>query len=311
MFAIKAHKSQKPIQYDDELAGLEAPGRWVLPRPVRRLTRFLVSLASGRIWIPNHTGTAFLLAFYGATAAYTLSVGGHAHDLAQAVTSAAGFAIENVKVSGNVETSEIDILESLGLDGTTSLVALDVQAARAALAGLPWVQDVDVRKIYPGTVEIKLKERKAYAIWQHGSELSLIEKSGSIIIPLRDNKFTNLPLFVGRDAELATATFDPQFAAWPDLKGRVKAYIRVAGRRWDLRLENGIVIRLPEHDMERAMARLSMLDAENQLLDRDIIAVDLRLEDRTTIQLTPGASERRQLALDARTKELAKQEKEI
>lgn len=283
----------------------------MLPRPARRVMRFLTSLASGRISIPNHTGTLSLLAFYAATAIYTVSVGGHTRDLTQTVTSAAGFAIENVKVSGNVETSEIDILETLGLDGTTSLMALDVNAARLALANLPWVEDVDVRKVYPDTVDIKLKERKAYAIWQHGTDLSLIEKSGSVIAPLRDSKFTSLPLFVGRDAELATATFDAQFASWPELKDRVKAFVRVAGRRWDLRLDNGIVIKLPEHDMSRAMARLSMMNAEQQLLDRDIVAVDLRLEDRTTIQLSPGAALRRQAAVEARTKQLKKEEKQI
>ncbi len=310
MLALKARKSA-----DRPDAGVPAApageGRLVLPRPARRLVRFLVSLASGRIRIPSHTGTVSLIAFYAATAAYAMSVGGHTQDVAQSMTSAAGFAIENVKVSGNVETSEIDILEQLGLDGTTSLVALNVAAARQALTELPWVQDADVRKVYPDTVDIRLVERKAYAIWQHGQELSLIEKSGSVIAPLRDNKFASLPLFVGRDAELAAATFDEQFAAWPELKDRVKAYIRVAGRRWDLRLDNGIVIKMPEHDMERAMARLAMLHAEEKLLDRDIEAVDLRLEDRTTVQLTPGAALRRQAAVDARAKELKKEEKQI
>ena len=81
---------------------------------------------------------------------------------------------------------------------------------------------------------MKLTERKAYAIWQHGSELSLIEKNGSVIAPLRDNKFASLPLFVGRDAETAAASIDDDFANWPDVRSHVKAFVRVAGRRWDL-----------------------------------------------------------------------------
>ena len=44
-------------------------------------------------------------------------------------------------------------------------------------------------------------EKTAYGIWQHGSELSLIEKNGTVIAPLRDNKFASLPLFVGRGSE--------------------------------------------------------------------------------------------------------------
>lgn len=301
MFALSVRKSRV------RAAGLaEAEAGRVLPRPLRRIVRFLVSLAAGRIHIPRHAGSVATALFLGSTGLYGMSLGGHSQDVAQASTTAIGFAIEDVKVSGNRETSEIDILERLGLDGTTSLVALDVKEAREKLAELPWVEDVSVRKIYPGTIEIALKEREAFAIWQHGSDLSLIEKNGSVIAPLRDNKFSTLPLFVGRDAETAAAGFADEFDNWPEIKARVKAYIRVAGRRWDLRLENGIVVKLPEHNVPRAMDTLATLEAEQGILERDIAAVDLRLEDRTTVRLTEGALERRNAAVEQRAKDLKK-----
>ena len=284
----------------------EAEAGRVLPRPLRRIVRFLVSLAAGRVHVPRHAGSLASLAFLGATGLYGMSLGGHSQDFAQASTTALGFAIEDVRVSGNRETSEIDILERIGLDGTTSLMALDVKEARAKIAELPWVEDVSVRKIYPGTIEIALKEREAFAIWQHGSDLALIERNGSVIAPLRDNKFSILPLFVGRDAETAAADFSAEFDNWPEIKARVKAYVRVAGRRWDLRLDNGIVVKLPERNVPRAMDMLATLEAEEQLLERDIAAVDLRLEDRTTIQLTEGALARRNAAVEKRAKELKK-----
>lgn len=310
MFALKVRKAGKGRQPDDY--GLpEADGAFVLPRPLRRAVRFLAALGGGRVHIPAHTGTISTFAFLAATGFYGMSLGGHSQDFAQTTTTAAGFAIEDVKVSGNVETSEIDILQQLGLDGTTSLVALDIAAARKALSELPWVQDVAVRKVYPGTIEVELTERKAFAIWQHGSDLSLIEKSGSVIAPLADNKFTGLPLFVGRDAETAAAGFDEQFANWPEIRDRVKAYIRVAGRRWDLRLDNGVVIKLPEHNIPRAMQVLAVMELEQKILERDIVAIDLRLEDRTTVQLSPEAVERRELALKDRAKQLKAAEKQI
>ncbi|MDR6900103.1 cell division protein FtsQ [Rhizobium miluonense] len=284
----------------------EVEDAFVLPRPLRRAVRFLVSLGSGRINIPAHTGTLSTLVLLAATGLYGMSVGGHTQAVAEATTSAAGFAIEDVKVSGNDETSEIEILQLLGLDGTTSLVALNADAARLKIANLPWVQDVEVRKVYPKAVEVKLKERKAYAIWQHGSELSLIEKDGSVIAPLRDNKFAKLPLFVGRDAETAAASIDDQFAKWPEIRSHVKAFVRVAGRRWDLYLDNGVIIKLPEDNIDGALARLTKLDKDQNLLQRDIAAVDLRIDDRTAIELTPDAAVRRQAAVDARNKALKK-----
>jgi cell division protein FtsQ len=235
-----------------------------------------------------------------------MSCGGHTETVAQSVTASVGFAIEDVRVSGNDQTSEIDILQLLGLDGTTSLVALDIEAARKKLSELPWVEYAEVRKVYPTTIEVMLKERQAFGIWQHGTELSLIERDGKIIAPLRDSKFAALPLFVGRDAETAAYTFEQELAGWPELKNRVRAYVRVAGRRWDLHLDNGVVLKLPERNIHKALAVLSRLEAEQGILGRDIAAVDLRLDDRTSVQLSEGAFERRKEALDARTDALKK-----
>jgi cell division protein FtsQ len=303
---VFALKTQEPT------AGLmtDSPGgrgdRMVLPRYLRRAVRFLGSLATGRIHIPRHLGTVSLVAFYAATGIYGVSLSGESRDVTQALTSAAGFAINNVKVSGNAETSEIDILERLGLDGTTSLMALDVVETRAALKTLPWVRDAEVRKVYPDTIEIKLTERTAFGIWQHGDELSIIEQTGSVIAPLRDNKFAYLPLFVGRDAETGAEEIMADFDQWPDVKKRVKSFIRVAGRRWDIRLDNGVIVKLPEHDMAKAMAVLAKFNQEQDLVERDIVAVDLRLEDRTTVQLSEGAAKRRTAAVEARAKALKK-----
>jgi cell division protein FtsQ len=97
-----------------------------------------------------------------------MAVGGHTASVTQALTSGVGFALEDVQVSGNVETSDIDILQQLGLDGSTSVVAIDAHAARDKLMELPWVTDAHVQKIYPRGLMVQLVERKAAGIWQHG-----------------------------------------------------------------------------------------------------------------------------------------------
>lgn len=305
MFAVNGERSADMGGRIDVAAMSVGEGR-VLPRPMRRVVRFVVSLCSGRIAIPAHTGKVSLAGYCSAVVLYGIVAGGHGQAVMQSLTTGAGFAIEDVRVSGNQHTSEIDILQLLGLDGSSSLLGLDIVAARQALAELPWVESAEVRKVYPRTVEVVLREREAYGIWQHGTELSLIERSGSVIAPLRDNKFASLPLFVGRDAETAAAAVEGEFEKFPEIASRVKAFVRVAGRRWDIHLDNGVIVKLPEDNVGQALAQLSRLDAEQQVLSRDIAAVDLRLPDRTTIQLTPEAQERRMAAVEERRKMLKK-----
>ncbi len=305
MFALKRrgmayHGLGGAVAPDPEAAG-------VLPRPVRRIFRLAVSLANGRVAIPRFAGIVGAAVLFASTGLYGMVLGGHTGAVAEATTSAIGFSIDNVKVSGNLQTSEIDILQQLGLDGSSSVVFLSAANARQKLMDLPWVENAEVRKVYPNTVEIKLSERTAYGIWQHGDELSLIEKDGKVIAPLRDNKFASLPLFVGDGAQLEAAAFAEQLSNWPDIQSRITAYICVGGRRWDLRMDNGVVVRLPEENIARAMHALSTLEQDQQVLERDIQTVDLRLPDRTTIQLTADAAVRRDKAVADRAKMLKKQ----
>ena len=84
------------------------------------------------------------------------------------------------------------------------------------------------------------------------------------------------------------AGFIDKIRQFPELASRVKGYIRVAERRWDLRLENGITIKLPESGEDEAIAEVLKMDREDGLLSRDIASVDLRLDDRLVVRLTPG-----------------------
>ncbi|WP_169054036.1 cell division protein FtsQ/DivIB [Nitratireductor sp. XY-223] len=278
----------------------------VLPRILRRPMRLFSALIDGRAVIPPHTGTLATAALFAITGLYGVVEGGHLRALAESTTSAAGFAVESVNIAGNVETSPIDIFQQLGLDGHTSLITMDVDEARAAVMALPWVLDADVRKIYPDAIDVKLAEKRAFGIWQHGRELSLIERNGSVIAPLADEKFTRLPLFVGLGADAHAEAFDALLDIWPELKPRIRARIRVADRRWDIRLENGVTVRLPETGAADALDRLRRMDVEQDLLARDIMSVDLRLDDRVTIGLSDNAVVRRQNAMEARERLLKK-----
>ncbi|PWV99242.1 cell division protein FtsQ [Hoeflea marina] len=286
-----------------EIAGRHAlRDALVLPRVMRRPVRFLAALAGGRVAIPAHVGSVGVAALFVATGLYGMSLGGHTESVSQALTTGAGFALEDITIAGNTETSDIDILQQLGLDGTTSVIALSADAARQSLIGLPWIADAKVSKVYPRALSIQVTERQAAGIWQHGTDLSLIDARGDIIAPLTGARHAELPLYVGLGADRHADELEARLLFHPDIRARVKAAIRVADRRWDLRLDNGVTISLPEHDVEAAFDRFYAFDGGRGVLDRDITLVDLRLEDRITLRLSPASLERREKALTLRDK---------
>jgi cell division protein FtsQ len=285
------------------------PGAFVLPRFLRRPVRASAALATGRVVIRPHLGSVAALAFLAFTGLYGMALGGHTGTVTQAMTTGAGFALEDVHVSGNTETSDIDILQQLGLDGSTSVVAIDAHAARARLMELPWVTDAHVQKIYPRGLSVRLVERKAVGIWQHGDALSLIDARGDVIAPLTGARHADLPLYVGLGADRHSDELEARLLFHPELRSRIKAAIRIADRRWDLRLDNGVTINLPDDNVGAGLKRFAAFDAGRDVLSRDIVAVDLRLEDRITLRLSEASLERRKRSLEARAKAIKEAEK--
>jgi cell division protein FtsQ len=110
----------------------------------------------------------------------------------------------------------------------------------------------------------------------------------------------HLPLVVGKTANEKAYEFLAIMDRHPHLQEQVHAYVLVAERRWNLKLKNGVDIRLPEADPEQAIATVIALDRDRQLLTRDIRAVDLRNSDRISVRLSDEAAAARAEAIKAK-----------
>ncbi|HXO00483.1 MAG TPA: cell division protein FtsQ/DivIB, partial [Stellaceae bacterium] len=174
------------------------------------------------------------------------------------------------------------------------LLFLDAEAVRDRLKADPWIADATVLKLYPGQLQIDIVERSAFALWQQDGRLSVIADDGAVLEPYVSRRFLTLPLVVGKGAETRARDFLALLARYPQVASVTKAAIFVGERRWNLRLKDGLDIRLPENEVGNALAALSTLDKEDRLFSRDIVAVDMRLPDRLTVQLSDDAAKARE-----------------
>ncbi|MGY6708859.1 MAG: cell division protein FtsQ/DivIB [Rhizobiaceae bacterium] len=268
---------------------------------MRRPARALGRLTSGEVEIPRFTTVIASAVLIGSAGLYGMVLGGHSSTVAQAISARSGFAIEDIKVTGNRQTSELDIFDRIGLDGWTALIGFDAGDARHRISNLPWVEQVAVRKVYPSTLEVEIRERQAFAVWQQGRQLSVIDAAGQKIAPTSGRRHASLPLVIGQGAAEAGAAFLALMEGHKELASRTVGYIRIADRRWDLRLDNGVTIQLPENGVERALREIVDLDRRHAVLSRDIVSVDMRFPDRLVLRLNPDAKEARDAALKTRS----------
>ena len=218
-------------------------------------------------------------------------------DARDAAANAAGFRIAEVSLDGQVRLGRDTIFAAAGVTDSSSLLFLDVEAARGQLKANPWISEATVRKLYPDRLQISVTEREPMALWQRDGKVSLIATDGTVLGPAGDQRFLSLPFVVGKGAEQRARAFIAVLDRYPQIRVQVRASILVAERRWNLRLKNGIDVRLPEVEVENALDRLVGLDRDKKLLTRDVTLVDLRLPDRVTVRLSEDAAKARDEAL--------------
>jgi cell division protein FtsQ len=215
-------------------------------------------------------------------------------DTRNAIANSAGFRITTVAINGRKQLTQDEVLAIGGVTGRSSLLFLDAAAVRDKLKANPWIGDATVLKLYPGQLRIDIVERKAFALWQQDGRLSVIADDGAVLEPYLSRSFISLPLVVGKGAETHARDFLALLARYPQVRATTKAAVFVGERRWNLRLKDGLDIRLPENDVGNALAALSKLDKEDRLFSRDIVAIDMRLPDRLTVQLSDDAAKARE-----------------
>jgi cell division protein FtsQ len=223
-------------------------------------------------------------------------------DARDTVANSLGFRIVAISLTGSKEVSREEILTTAGVTGRASLLFLDADAARARLMANPWIADAAVLKLYPDRLQITVTERQAFALWQKDGRVSVIAADGTVLEPFVEGRYLGLPLVVGQGAQREAKDFLTVIDRYPDIRSAVRASILVAERRWNLRLDNGVDVRLPENDVAAALDRLVALDHDKKLLSRDITMVDLRLPDRVTVRLSDAAAQARDEALQGNKK---------
>lgn len=200
----------------------------------------------------------------------------------------AGFRVEEVMLEGRDNESSAQIMKALDISRGAPLLTVDLQSARTRLEELPWVRVASVEREFPDTVRVRIVERRPLALWQRKNELVLVDDEGGVITSQNLERFPNLLVLVGKDAPMHATSLLSILAREPELKQRVNAAVRVGDRRWNIRMDNGVYVRLPETDALAAWQRFARLERQHKLLKQDLLSIDLRIPDQLIVRTRAG-----------------------
>ncbi len=202
----------------------------------------------------------------------------------------AGFRLQNIFVEGR-ENADPDLLMALiNAEKNMPLFKVKPHQIHEALSGISWIENVSVKRVFPDSLHITLKERRPAALWMHDGRLVVVDRRGYRITTQDLERFEKLLIIQGENApENIGALLDVVTAA-PKIYERLDQAIFVGKRRWDLKLNNKIIVNLPEDNIALALQRLVRAHERDEVLDKTIKNIDIRQSDRLIIKAYPGAA---------------------
>ena len=253
-------------------------GRRKQPNALQRAWRRITGFIAFRRPMLTLAAALLGLALIGA-----LFIGGYVSRTFRAIDTAtaatiddAGFGISQVHITGNGRTPGEQIVAALGFAPGQSIFGADIATARQKLRKLDWVADADVRRRYPDDISVRIIEKLPFALWQaDDGKLWVVERDGGLITTDGIEQFRGLPLLAGAGGSSASDIVDA-VAQHRAIAARVRAFQRVSERRWNLILDDGVVVKLPELNWPKELDALEHLIIDKGILERDVIEIDLR-----------------------------------
>ena len=205
-----------------------------------------------------------------------------------------GFSVKRVEIKG-LERMERLPVYAVALDQQSMAMPLvDLSGTRERLLQFGWVREARVTRRLPDTLVVDVVERRPAAIWQHNRQLALIDMEGKVLEPVRVEAMPDLPIVIGRDANLQAGALARLIASAPQLKPIMAGASWIGGRRGDLRFQSGETLALPEGEeaAQRALRTFTKLDQDSGLLGKDFVRFDMRIPGKlvTRLKEPPPAS---------------------
>ncbi|GHA52758.1 cell division protein FtsQ [Amylibacter ulvae] len=202
------------------------------------------------------------------------------------------FMVDLMKVNGATDRVGDQVREASKITLPASSFELDLPIIRKRIEALDSVKAASLFLRTGGVLDIVVEQRNPVVIWRNQKGLELLDGDG-VRAGVSQSRldYAELPLIAGEGADANIAQAMSIFAAARPFENRVRGLMRIGARRWDLVLDRGQIIQLPETEPVAAVERLVAWQSAQQILARDIKTIDLRNPSRPYLRLTPFAME--------------------
>ena len=174
------------------------------------------------------------------------------------------FLIENIKIEGNINVNTADLKNKLNEFYGKSLIFLNRKELSKIASEFVFIKEIKIKKIYPSTINILIKENEPLAILIENEKKTLLLEMGNTTTNYIIYNKESLPIVNGKGAK-------KKFYKLYETLKRVNFQMDLINEinyfaidRWDILLKNGKLLKLPTERLESSVEKfISIYDKDN------------------------------------------------
>ena len=196
-----------------------------------------------------------------------------------------GYSFTKVNINKLINIKSDEIEKYFSKYYGKSIFLIPIQEISKNLYQNKWIKDFTIKNDYKNTININIVESSPIGIYFNGANSLLFDKNGEIIDLLDSNfsLYSHLIKFEGDNSLLNANIF---INSLPLLfRNEIKKAIFISNRRWDIKLKNGINLKLAENNILDSFNNYDKFykTMSNQEL-REIEVIDLRVPQQLIIK---------------------------
>jgi cell division protein FtsQ len=209
------------------------------------------------------------------------------------LTQKAGFCLRDVAVFGRYRSKQQEILKTIKAEFGKSIFEYNVYIMKARLEQLPWIKKVKINRLLYGKICIYITEKEPIAIYHDINEnkFYLVDQDGEKINQPIASCFRGFPVFSGKNANKCAPLILQKINCYKNIRSELTAIAFIQERRWSIKLNNAVEIKLPEQNIDEALQILSILINDGKISSGDIVGIDFRIKGKVIFALSKSGKE--------------------
>ena len=195
-----------------------------------------------------------------------------------------GYNLSNIEINDLNYINNYEILMYFDKFDKKSIFLIPIKKISKDILNNKWIKTLDIQSDYRNTIKIVIEEEIPMGIYDNNTHKILFSKNLEILKILENNDYSlELITFYGENAIMNSKKLISDLPL--DFIDSVNSAIFVNKRRWNLRLKNFILLKLPQKNIMHAINNYKKIYKNFSNKDLEVIeSIDLRINKQAIIK---------------------------